>query len=140
MGAVGGEGCSAAKLARCGFGGSRYAQSYANCFGVVLGVKDGAFVSAERPEPRVVRFGVVELVEASAVSYVAFVPESFVVYGKTFGVEYAGDLPLYVQCAPGVAAAGVFGVAIGVVGVRYGAAPGGLGLRCEGSGGSGCWS
>ena len=38
------------------------------------------------------------------------------VYGKTSGVEYAGDLPLYVQCAAGVAAAGVFGVAIGVVG------------------------
>ena len=71
MGAVGGEGCSAAKLARCGLGGPRDAQSYANGFGMVFGVKDGAFVRTERPQPRVVRFGVVELVEASAVSYVA---------------------------------------------------------------------
>ena len=71
MGAVGGEGCFAAQLARCGFGGPRDAQSETYSFSVIFRIQYGAFVRTERPQPRVVRFGVAELAEASAVAYVA---------------------------------------------------------------------
>ena len=71
MGAAGGEGRFAAEQASGRFGGPGDAQSETYSFSVIFRIQYGAFVRTERPQPRVVRLGVVELVEASAVGYVA---------------------------------------------------------------------